>query len=145
MVPLVLGKVAIPLVAGGAATSVGFFPVALTMMLLLVTATVAYLTSTAVSLQAAGTDEEAYSDPRGDALEVIASEAGLTARETEIMDYLSQGYTFHAMADALGISAGTAQGYSKALYRKLGVHSKQEAVDVLHRRMAATPGGRSDT
>lgn len=133
MLPLVLGKIIAPFIA--ALYGFDFFPVALTMMVLLVAATVAFLTSTVATMQASVLENVRPADPRGDAIEGISSEAGLTARETEVLDYLSQGYSFHAIADMLGISVGTAQSYSKTLYRKVGVHSKQGLVDIIHERM----------
>ena len=57
----------------------------------------------------------------------------LTAREEQICNLLLQGHTLAAIADRLGIALSTAQGYSKSLYRKLGVHGKQELVDLVDR------------
>ena len=58
---------------------------------------------------------------------------GLTAREEQICDFLLQGHTLAAIADRLGIALSTVQGYSKSLYKKLGVHSRQEVVDLVER------------
>ena len=43
------------------------------------------------------------------------------------------------MANRLGLSANTVRSYSKDLYRKLGVHKKQEVVELVGR--AGEEGG----
>ncbi len=54
--------------------------------------------------------------------------AGLTDRECEVLTLLAQGHTDASAADALFLSAHTVQSHTKSLYRKLGVHSRAEAV-----------------
>ena len=60
----------------------------------------------------------------------LASEAKLTARETEVLALLARGRTIGYVADELVIAQNTAKGYVKNVYAKLGIHSRQE----LHRR-----------
>lgn len=56
---------------------------------------------------------------------------GLTQREFEIVELLSRGYSQKKIAELLVLSVGSVQSYSKAAYRKLGVHSKQEVIDLV--------------
>lgn len=75
-------------------------------------------------------DEHAVSCAR------IGEEWGLTDRECEILDLLSQGYSGAKVCEELGISRGTLNTHSTALYRKLDIHSKQELIDLVHERTA---------
>ena len=63
----------------------------------------------------------------------LAPRYGLTEREVQICALLAQGHTLDAVADRLGLSANTVRSYSKDLYRKLGVHKKQEVVELVGR------------
>lgn len=59
----------------------------------------------------------------------MAEAGGLTERETDILYYLSLGYSVKKIAATLYISANTVATHSSRLYRKLGVHSRQELID----------------
>jgi two-component system NarL family response regulator len=52
----------------------------------------------------------------------------LTPREHEILNRLSKGYQDKEIADALGISAWTVHNHLKNIFRKLGAHTRTEAV-----------------
>lgn len=52
----------------------------------------------------------------------------LTAREAEILDLLSRGYTYSEVARLLSLTVHTIQSHVKHLYSKLSVHSRAEAV-----------------
>ena len=54
----------------------------------------------------------------------------LTDRELSLLRELSGPGTQREIGDALFLSINTVKGYTKSLYRKLGVSSRQEAVDV---------------
>lgn len=58
-----------------------------------------------------------------------AARWGLTERESEVARLLSQGRTLPYIQEALCISAGTAQTHARHIYKKMGVHSKQELID----------------
>ncbi len=62
---------------------------------------------------------------------MLASQFGLTARETDVLLLVSEGRSYQKVADSLGISLGTVQGHVKCLYRKLGVHTKQEVIELV--------------
>lgn len=55
---------------------------------------------------------------------------GLSARENQVVALLLHGYTLHQLADRLGISLNTVRWYTKGIYRKLGIHSKSELVEL---------------
>jgi len=52
----------------------------------------------------------------------------LTEREREVLQLVSKGFSVPQAAKALGISPHTAHSYIKAVYRKLSVASRAEAV-----------------
>jgi DNA-binding NarL/FixJ family response regulator len=52
----------------------------------------------------------------------------LTARECEILNAISRGFSYAETAQMLNISVGTVHTFLKRVYRKLAVHSKTEAV-----------------
>lgn len=55
----------------------------------------------------------------------------LTTRETEILELLARGRDLARMADVLFVSQNTIRSHTRNLYKKLDVHSKQEALDLL--------------
>jgi DNA-binding NarL/FixJ family response regulator len=55
-------------------------------------------------------------------------ETALTAREGEILNAISRGFSYAETAQMLGVSVGTVHSFLKRIYRKLAVHSKTEAV-----------------
>ncbi len=54
-------------------------------------------------------------------------EAGLSAREQEILTYIAKGMSTKACADLMSISYHTASDHIRNVYRKLGVNSRAEA------------------
>lgn len=54
---------------------------------------------------------------------------GLTPREIEVVGYVLNGYSYQKTADLMGVSLSTVQSHVKNLYRKLGVHTKDELVE----------------
>ncbi|MBO1582872.1 hybrid sensor histidine kinase/response regulator transcription factor [Bacillus sp. XF8] len=55
-------------------------------------------------------------------------EYGLTKRELEILELLSQGIRYKTIASTLYLSNGTVRNYASNLYEKLGVNNREEAV-----------------
>lgn len=53
----------------------------------------------------------------------------LTEREAEVLRYLAAGYTLKGISNALYVSPNTVKTHVAAVYRKLGLHSKQEVID----------------
>jgi DNA-binding CsgD family transcriptional regulator len=62
---------------------------------------------------------------------LLAEKAALSARETEIIELVARGRTVPAISNALFVSKNTVQTHNKNIYRKLGIHSKQELLDLL--------------
>lgn len=55
----------------------------------------------------------------------------LTPRETEVLNLISMGNTVAATSRKLFISENTTRSHIKTIYRKAGVHSRQELIDKL--------------
>lgn len=55
-------------------------------------------------------------------------ERALTAREVEVVEQLMRGYTYEQVGIALGMSGNTVRTHVRAIYEKLGVSSRTEAV-----------------
>ena len=62
--------------------------------------------------------------------EELAAEYRITARESEIMLQLARGRSAAFIADELVCSPATVRTHMKNIYAKLGVHSKQELIDL---------------
>lgn len=84
-------------------------------------------------------------------LEVLAAREGLaragpsplralTRRELEVLEMLARGLDTHAMARALFVSPITVRTHVQNLLRKLGVHTRAEAVAVAARWGLMPPG-----
>lgn len=66
-----------------------------------------------------------------EAVACIADEYGLTARERETASLISRGYSVKRSAEEMCLAPVTVQGYSKSLYRKLGIHKKDELIEMI--------------
>ena len=55
--------------------------------------------------------------------------ASITRSEAQVLRYLPQAVPFSVIADKLGISRSAAKERAERLYRRLGVHSRDEAVE----------------
>lgn len=64
---------------------------------------------------------------------LVAERYELSPRETEVLTLLSQGRSAPHIANQLYLSQGTINMYLHKTYRKLGVHSKQEALDIVEK------------
>lgn len=61
--------------------------------------------------------------------ERLASRHGVTQSELVVMEQLAMGRTVSAISESLNLSENTIRSHCKSLYRKLGIHSKQELID----------------
>lgn len=66
------------------------------------------------------------------AMDVIASEYGLTERERETASLMARGYTAKRVAEELVVAASTVKGYSKSIYRKMSIHRKDELIEMVN-------------
>ena len=61
-----------------------------------------------------------------------APDGGLTPREEHVARLIAEGNTQRRVAELEGITLGTVQSHVKSIYRKLGIHSRQELIDLVH-------------
>ena len=65
------------------------------------------------------------------ACELIAKKHGLTKRETEILSLLARGRDVSFICNELYLARNTVKEYTKRIYARLDIHSKQEAIDIV--------------
>lgn len=63
--------------------------------------------------------------------EQLAREHGLTQRESEILVYLGKGHSSAYVAEVLVVAESTVRSHRKNIYRKLGIGSREELLDML--------------
>ena len=68
-----------------------------------------------------------------DRCQTLSVEYGLTPRELEILAHLGQGRTARAISEKLVVSENTVKYHIKSIYQKLGVHSRDEVIDLIER------------
>lgn len=61
----------------------------------------------------------------------IGAKYGLSGREEEVLAMLGKGRSAPFIADSLFISKGTVKTHTRHIYDKMGVHSKQELLDII--------------
>ena len=66
------------------------------------------------------------------ALDVIAQRYRLTERERETASLVARGYTAKRVSEELVIAVSTVQGYNKSIYRKMGIHRKDELIEIVN-------------
>src|SRR4051812_31228933 len=52
----------------------------------------------------------------------------LSKRESDVLSYVSRGYSDKEVAEALGLTSATVRSYLKSIYSKLHVHSRTQAI-----------------
>ena len=60
----------------------------------------------------------------------LTAEYRLTPRERDVALLLAHGRTASYIGSELALSTNTVRGYMQEVYAKLGVHSKQELIDL---------------
>gem|GEM_PF-1892311 len=65
---------------------------------------------------------------------------GLTQREAEVALLMARGNTMVQTGERLFITLDTVRAHAKSLYRKLGIHKKQELVDKVDRLLGESEG-----
>lgn len=73
------------------------------------------------------------------AVDRVSAQAGriqehfrLSARETEVMEHLARGNSVARIAETLVVSENTIRTHSKRIYTKLGIHKRQELIDLIN-------------
>lgn len=69
-------------------------------------------------------------------IETLADEKHLSRREAEVFALVARGRSIPYIAEALTISENTVRSHVRRIYDKLGVHSKQEVLDLVEKSMS---------
>lgn len=64
-------------------------------------------------------------------IEALGERCGLTPREREVAAYVFRGYSAKRIAEIDCVSLNTVQTHTRNVYRKLGVHSRQDLIDLV--------------
>lgn len=72
-----------------------------------------------------------HDDAIGAAARKIGQSSGLTERQIEVFILLAHGYTIPAAASAMYLSENTVRTHAKKIYAALGIHSKQELIELV--------------
>ena len=83
--------------------------------------------SLAESLATVAAADEVAAEATGEAEERVRA-ASITMAEAQVLRYLSKPLPFAVIADKLGISRSAAKERAARLYKRLGVHGRDEAV-----------------
>ncbi len=78
--------------------------------------------------------------PIEQACSVLGERGGLTEREGEVMLLICQGRSKGYIAESLCISENTVRSHARRLYAKLGVHSKQDLLDIVFEEAGTKQG-----
>lgn len=79
---------------------------------------------------ASATPAPATAPDRSATCKALAEQHELTDREFDALVKLSRGHSVADISSALGVSENTAKTHIKNVYRKLGVHSKQDIIEM---------------
>ncbi len=66
----------------------------------------------------------------------IGEEQKLTPRELEVLEELAYGHSSSYIAKVLYVSNNTARSHMKNIYKKLGVSSREELIELLRERQS---------
>ena len=76
-------------------------------------------------------DEPEYRDRLSKQVELARKRFRLSSREAEVMELIARGNSGVRIAEILVLSENTIRTHSRRLYAKLGVHKKQELIDLV--------------
>lgn len=132
LVPMACGKLLVPEMArllGWERGGVQLAPLMLVMVLLLVSTTFFFLAFKGLDFDRK--HGAVQGPPTGGAPDGLVRLYGLTPREVEVMGCVLNGFSYQKAADEMGVSLSTVQSHVKNLYRKTGVHTRDELIDVM--------------
>lgn len=69
--------------------------------------------------------------------EEIGGENGLSRRQTEVLYLLARGHNAAFIRDRLGITLSTAKSHIYRIYKKLGIHTQHELLELVENRLRA--------
>lgn len=75
--------------------------------------------------------EGGYQDHISKCCRILQGEHRLTNRETEVMEMIVRGNSVAKISELLVISENTVRTHSKHAYTKLGVHKRQDIIDMI--------------
>lgn len=87
------------------------------------------------AVQCAGGPGDRGDDSLAAACRALARTYRLSSREAEVLLLLVRGHTRASVAKRLFISENTVRAHAKGIYAKLGIHSKQQLIDMAESRM----------
>lgn len=79
---------------------------------------------------------EKQADERKGRCELLAEQYGLSDRQLEVMKLLAKGRDAEYIRETLVLSGHTVRSHIYAIYKKLGIHSKQELLDLIEQEGA---------
>ena len=107
----------------------GVFAVALAVLIVLVMGSIAIQDRLAFTLEdRAQQVKSSGTDALEAACDGVAERYQLTNREREILTYLSQGYSLPYIRNELYIAQSTIDTHVRHIYKKMGIHSKEELI-----------------
>ena len=127
--------------APGLAQSAGLDVSTIVLLLLgcMTAAVLAFFVSEGLDSQVCATDgAEAPEEPAKEedwqdrACDALADRCSLTKRERDVLVLLARGRSVPYISEALYVSKNTVESHVKSIYRKTGVHSRQELITCLH-------------
>ena len=65
--------------------------------------------------------------------EAVSSRYRLSSREEEVLVELARGRTIASIAETLTVSENTIKAHTKSIYRKLGVHTREELLSCVEK------------
>jgi DNA-binding CsgD family transcriptional regulator len=71
-----------------------------------------------------------FEDSHAQTCEELARRFGLTSREKEVLAYLGRGRSSAHIGKTLMLSPNTVRAHVRSIYSKLGVHTRQELIDL---------------
>lgn len=87
----------------------------------------------ALPVEPAASLHESAADRESGSLDAFGRAFELSALEVDIVRLISQGRSRSVIAKQLSYSENTVRNYTRNIYRKVGVHSKQDLLDALDR------------
>lgn len=107
-----------------------------TALLVAATASVAFLRSR--NEDRADSSQSEASDAFSSACHMLSKSAHLTKRESDILVLLAKGHTIKSVASKFTVSPSTIKTQTHSVYTKLGVHTRQDLIDLVERRAQET-------
>ncbi len=83
-------------------------------------------------------ESQGVRDPLTEAVVSVARAARLSPRECDVFQLMARGRNRAYISEELSISDETVKSHTKSIYRKLGVHSHQELIDLVEGSMRAS-------